>query len=319
MSDVAPISPCLWFEDQAEDAAAVYTRLLPDSSITGTARYPETFDNPSGKPRGSVMTVEFELAGVPFTALNGGPTFTPNPSISFMLNFDPGRDPQARENLETTWEALSEGGTPLMPLDEYPFSELYGWVQDRFGVSWQLILTDPEGEERPFLVPSLLFVGDVVGRAEEAIDHYTSVFENAHRGETARYPSGMEPNQEGTLMFADFALDGQWFACMDSAEEHDFAFTEGISLQIVCADQSEVDHYWHALTAGGGEEGPCGWLTDRFGVSWQVVPRSFVRMMTAGEVGSERAFQAMLDMTKLDIEALEEAFDGDPEHEAPEV
>lgn len=313
------ISPCLWFNDQAEEAAAFYTDLLPNSSTTGTTRYPTGVDNPSEKPPGSVLTVEFELAGVPFTALNGGPDFTPNPSISFMLNFDPSQDPDARESLEATWEALSDGGTPLMPLDEYPFSELYGWVQDRFGVSWQLILSDPEGEDRPFLVPSLLFVGDVVGRAEEAMDVYTAVFENARRGETARYPAGMEPEQEGTLMFADFTLDDQWFACMDSAQEHDYTFSEGISLQILCANQDEVDHYWDALTADSGEEGPCGWLTDRFGVSWQVVPRSLVEMMTAGEAGYERAFEAMLEMKKLDIEALEEAFDGNSAHEAPGV
>ncbi|MDX1747691.1 MAG: VOC family protein, partial [Halobacteriales archaeon] len=247
------ISPCLWLDDQAEEAAAFYTDLLPDSSITGTSHYPERFDNPSEKPRGSVMTVEFELASVPFTALNGGPGFTPNPSISFILNFDPSRDPQAHDTLEATWEALSESGSPLMPLDEYPFSELYGWVQDRFGVSWQLILTDPEGEDRPFLVPSLMFVGDVVGRAEEAMDVYTSVFENARRGATVRYPDGMEPEQEGTIMFADFTLDDQWFACMDSAQAHDFAFDEGVSLQILCTDQDEVDRYWDALTAEGGE------------------------------------------------------------------
>lgn len=313
------IAPCLWFDDQAEDAVALYIGLFPDSRIAAASRYPESFDNPSEKPRGSVMTVAVELAGTPFTLLNGGPAFEPNPSISFILNFDPSQDPKARENLEATWEALSEGGESLMALDEYPFSDLYGWVQDRFGVSWQLILSDPEGEDRPFLVPSLMFVGDVVGRAEAAIDFYTSVFENSRRGATARYPSGMEPDQEGTLMFADFTLDGEWFACMDSAQEHDFTFNEGISLQVLCTDQDEVDHYWDALTADGGEEGQCGWLTDRFGVSWQVVPTSFVEMMKAGEAGYERVFKAMLDMKKLDIEALEAAYDGDPVHPDPEA
>lgn len=313
------VSPCLWFDDQAEEVTAFYTGVLPDSTITATSRYPQGFDNPSEKPRGSVMTVEFELAGVPFTALNGGSVFAPNPSISFMLNFDPSQDPQARENLEATWEALSKDSAALMPLDTYQFSELYGWVQDRFGVSWQLILSNPEGEDRPFLVPSLMFVGDVAGRAEEAMDFYTSVFENAHRGITARYPPGMEPEQEGTLMFADFLLDGQWLACMDSAQKHDFNFNEGISLQILCTDQAEVDHHWDALAADGGEEGLCGWLTDQFGVSWQVVPTSLVEMMTAGEVGYERVFKTMLDMKKLDIEALEMAYRGDPEHFSPEA
>ena len=317
MSAMTSISPCLWFDDQAEAAAACYTDLFPDASITGTARYPEHVENPSGKPPGSVMTVAFEVAGVPFTALNGGPTIAPNPSISFMLHFDPGRDPEAREHLEATWEALSAGGSPLMPLDEYPFSDLYGWVEDRFGVSWQLILSDPEGEDRPFLVPSLLFVGDVAGRAEEAMDWYTTVFEDARRGATARYPPGMAPEREGTLMFADFTLAGQWFACMDSAQEHEFAFGEGISLAVRCADQDEADHYWEALAADGGEAGQCGWLEDRFGVSWQVVPERVDELLAAGDAGAERAFEAMLGQQKLDLAALEAAYRDESAHRAP--
>lgn len=307
------ISPCLWFDDQAEQAAKVYTDLFPESRVTGTSRYPESFDNPSQKPRGSVMTVELEIAGTPFTLLNGGPQVRPNPSISFILNFDPSRDPEARENLDASWEALSQGGEVRMPLDTYPFSERYGWIEDRFGVNWQLMLTDPEGEQRPFLVPSLMFVGDVVGRAEEAIELYTSVFEDAQRGVEARYPPGMEPDKEGTLMFADFQIAGQWLACMDSAHEHAFSFDWGVSLQVLCEDQAEVDHHWEGLRAGGGEAEACGWLKDRFGVSWQVVPTSFVERMRAGQdqgPGYERAFQAMLEMTKLDVATLEAAFEG---------
>lgn len=308
------IAPCLWFDDQAEQAAKLYTGLFPDSSITGTSHYPESFDNPSEKPRGSVMTVEVELAGTPFTLLNGGPHVTPNPSISFILNFDPSRDPEARERLDATWEALMPDGQVRMPLDTYPFSKRYGWIEDRFGVNWQLMLTDPEGEARPFLVPSLMFVGDVAGRAEEAIELYTSLFEDGRRGTEARYPAGMEPEVEGTLMFADFKIAGQWIACMDSANPgHAFSFNWGVSLQILCEDQDEIDRYWEALTADGGKESQCGWLQDTFGVSWQVVPTRLAEMMEAGEAGGkgyERAFQAMLEMEKLDLAALEAAFQG---------
>lgn len=162
--------------------------------------------------------------------------------------------------------------------------------------------------------------GDVAGRAEEAMDFYISVFENAHRGETARYPAGVEPDQEGTLMYADFALNDQWFACMDSAQAHDFNFDEGISLQILCEDQDEVDYYWDALPADGGEESQCGWLTDRYGVSWQVVPTRFVEMTKEGvgeQTGYERALEAMLDMQKLDIGVLETAFRSGSDCKAP--
>jgi predicted 3-demethylubiquinone-9 3-methyltransferase (glyoxalase superfamily) len=197
-----------------------------------------------------------------------------------------------------------------MALDRYPFSERYGWIADRFGVSWQLILSDPGGEQRPFVVPSLMFAGAVVGRAEEAIRLYTSVFDNSRHGMVARYGPGQDPDEPGTIMFADFMLSGQWFAAMDSAQEHAFGFNEGVSLQVLCKDQDEVDHYWSKLS-DGGEEGPCGWLKDRFGLSWQVVPTRLVEMMSAGEAGKpgfDRAFQAMLRMKKLDIEKLDRAY-----------
>lgn len=306
------IAPCLWFDDEAEEAARFYTDLLPDSRVVSVSRYPKSFDTPGGKPRGSVLTVEFEIAGTPFTALNGGPAFEKNPSVSFFLNFDPSRDPKAREKLDATWERLAEGGTPLMPLDKYPFSERYGWIQDRFGVSWQLILSDPSGEERPFVVPCLLFTGEKAGRAEEAIRFYTSVFPDSKQGLVARYGPDQEHDKEGTIMYADFTLGAQWFAAMDSALAHGFGFNEGISLQVPCRDQEEVDRYWQRLTEGG-EEGPCGWLKDRFGVSWQVVPIRFMEMIEEGEAGQEgyeRAFQVMLEMKKLDVGQLEKAYTG---------
>jgi predicted 3-demethylubiquinone-9 3-methyltransferase (glyoxalase superfamily) len=169
--------------------------------------------------------------------------------VSFFVNFDPSRDKDARNNLDTLWERLSQGGMALMPLDKYPFSERFGWVQDKYGLSWQLILSNPEGEERPFIVPALLFVGEVAGRAEEAINHYLSVFKNSKMGAIMRYGAGQEPDQEGTVMFADFMLEGQWFAAMDSAHEHNFAFNEAISFLVDCDSQEEIDYYWERLSA----------------------------------------------------------------------
>jgi predicted 3-demethylubiquinone-9 3-methyltransferase (glyoxalase superfamily) len=169
------ITPHLWFDKEAREAAEFYTSLFPDSKITNTTTLHDT-------PSGDTDIVSFELAGQSFMAISAGPLFKFNPSVSFFVNFDPSRDNDARNNLDTLWEKLSEGGTALMPLDKYPFSEHYGWVQDKYGLSWQLILTNPEGEERPFIVPSLMFVGDVAGRAEEAIKHYLSVFKNSKMG-----------------------------------------------------------------------------------------------------------------------------------------
>lgn len=129
-----------------------------------------------------------------------------------------------------------------MPLDRYPFSERYGWIQDRYGLSWQLILTNPEGEERPFIIPSLMFSGAVYGKAQEASDYYLQVFGHSKRGRMVHYPVGMD-HREGTVMFTDFRLENQWFADMDSAGEQDFPFNEAISFPVECDTQEEIDYY----------------------------------------------------------------------------
>ncbi len=197
-----------------------------------------------------------------------------------------------------------------MPLDTYPFSERYGWVQDKYGLSWQLILTNPAGEERPLIIPTLMFVGNVCGKAEEASDFYLTVFKNPKRGANAHYPAGMEPDQEGTVMFTDFKLEGQWFAAMDSARMHDFTFNEAISFMVRCDTQEEIDYYWGALSAVPEAE-QCGWLKDKYGVSWQVVPTVLPEMLNDSDYEkSQRVMEVMLHMKKIGIEELERAYDG---------
>jgi predicted 3-demethylubiquinone-9 3-methyltransferase (glyoxalase superfamily) len=197
-----------------------------------------------------------------------------------------------------------------MPLQQYPFSQRYGWVQDRYGLSWQLILSNPEGEERPVIVPSLLFVGAVAGRAEEAINFYLSVFKDSKMGTIQRYSAGQEPDKEGTVMFADYMLFGQWFAAMDSAHKHDFAFNEAISFIVNCDDQEEIDYYWDKLSAVPEAE-QCGWLKDRFGLSWQVAPTAMDEMMQSGTKEQiARLTQAFLKMKKFDIAELKKAYEG---------
>lgn len=298
------IVPHLWFDDQAKEAAEFYVSAFSgESKITGVTTLHNT-------PSGDVDTVTFELLGYSFMAISAGPMFTLNPSISFFVNFDPSRINQVRKNLDTLWKKLLEGGTALMPLQEYPFSKRYGWVQDRYGLSWQLILTDPTGDPRPDIIPSLLFVGDVCGKAEEATDYYLSVFRNSRRGELARYPAGMEPDKEGTVMFTDFMLEGEWFAAMDSAQDHDYSFNEAISLMVYCDTQQEIDDYWNKLSAVPEAE-QCGWLKDKFGVSWQIVPKVMDKMMSKGTREQvDRVTQAFLPMKKLNISELNKAFQG---------
>lgn len=297
------ITPHLWYDQEAREAAEFYTSVFPESRITNVTTIHDT-------PSGDCDIVSFELWGHPFMAISAGPVFQLNPSISFMVNFDPSQDPVAKTRIDAVWSRLAEGGKVLMPLDTYPFSERYGWIQDRYGLSWQLILTNPEGEERPMIMPSLLFVGDVCGKAEEASDFYLSLFRNSRRGDIVRYPKGMEPDQEGTIMFTDFKLENQWFTAMDSAHQHDFAFSAAISLMVHCDTQAEIDHYWDKLSAVPEAE-QCGWLQDAYGVSWQIVPTAMDEMMSKGSPEQiARVTQAYLPMKKFDIAKLRGAYEG---------
>ena len=297
------IVPNLWFSTNAEAAVNFYTEVFPNSAIGSVMRYPT-----DGLPEfqqamaGKVLTMEFELNGYRLLAVNGGDEFAPNTAISFMLNFDPSHMENAREQLDVLWEKLADEGEILMPLGEYPFSPRYGWVQDKFGFSWQLILTNPEGEPRPFIVPSLMFAGANQNKAEEAVKLYVSTFGDSRRGTTAPYPAQTGPAKKGSVMFADFRLESQWFAAMDSGVEQQVAFDESVSLIVNCADQAEIDRLWNALSADESY-GQCGWLKDKYGVRWQIVPS------TMGELLSKNpaAMPAMMQMKKIIIKELEEA------------
>ncbi|MDB4978572.1 MAG: 3-demethylubiquinone-9 3-methyltransferase [Candidatus Peribacteria bacterium] len=298
------IIPHLWFDTEAKEAAEFYVSAFGDGSkVTNVTTLHDT-------PTGDCDVVSFDLRGYSFMAISAGPLFQFNPSISFMLNFDPSTDKDARKNLDVLWEKLSDGGEALMPLDKYPFSEHYGWIKDKYGVTWQLILTNPEGEPRPFIIPSLMFVGDMTGKAEEAIDFYVSVFKDSKRGMTARYSAGSAPDTEGTIIFADFMIEKQWFAAMDSAGPHRFSFNEAISLLVRCDTQEEIDYYWSKLSAVPAAE-QCGWLKDKYGISWQISPDIMDDMLQSGDQEkTTRVTQAFLKMKKIDLSALQKAYEG---------
>lgn len=298
------IMPVLWFDHQGEEAARFYTSIFRDSEMTEVTRYLEAGTEVHGQDAGSVMTASFRLKGHEFTALNGGPHFRITPAISFFVICD------TTEEVDELWAALSDGGTALMPLDTYPFSPKYGWIQDRYGVSWQLMLA--EGEVRQAIIPSLLFAGDMCGKAEEAIGFYTSVFDDAEPLALHRYGPGHELDAADSIMYADFTLEGQLFAAMDSAQEHDFAFNEGVSLMVRCETQEEVDHLWKRLSAVPQAE-QCGWLKDRYGVSWQIVPNALFELVSDSDrERAGRVTEAMLRMKKLDIAGLRAAYDSPP-------
>ncbi len=290
------ITPHLWFDKEAKEAAGLYTSLFDDSEIVSVTTLRDT-------PSGDCDVVSFVLARQPFQAISAGPLFTFNPSVSFLIAC------ATTSEVDALWERLIEGGTALMPLDTYPFSEHYGWVQDRYGLSWQIMhVGDRDITQK--ITPMLLFVGDVCGKAEEAIDLYTSVFGDAEVGHIDRYGAGEEPDREGTVRFAGFTLEGYEFAAMDSAHDHKFSFNEAVSLMVNCDTQEQIDHYWERLSAVPESE-QCGWLKDRFGVSWQIVPTALNKMMQdADEQTLSRVTQAFLKMKKFDVAELEEAYAG---------
>jgi predicted 3-demethylubiquinone-9 3-methyltransferase (glyoxalase superfamily) len=288
------ITPFLWFDKQAEEAAKLYTSLFDNSKIVDTARYAEG----GPLPEGTVMTVTFQLEGQEFMALNGGPEFTLSPAVSFFVNCE------TQQEIEGLWKTLRRDGVVFMELDKYPFSAQFGWVQDRFGVSWQLNLAS----RRQKIVPFLTYVGDQDGTAEAAMNDYTSLFRNSSITRIERYSAG-ENGYAGTVKHATFTLDGQEFMAMDTTREHSFTFTPALSFFVNCETQEEVDRLWDRLSEGG-EKGVCGWLEDRYGVSWQIVPTVLGQLLhDEDREKAARVMKAMLQMTKLDIKALLEAYE----------
>ena len=300
------IVPNLWFDSEAEEAAKLYTSLFQNSRIGRTTRYGKAGYDIHRQPEGKVMTVEFELEGQTFIGLNGGPAFKFTPAISFLVAC---RD---KAEVDAFWPGLSAGGFVMMELGEYPFSPWYGWTADRYGLSWQVMAMG----DRPItqkIIPTLLYVGEACGKAEEAINFYVSVFRNAKVGDIDRYGKGEEPDKEGTVKHASFTLEGQQFAAMESAYEHKFGFNEAVSLVVRCRDQAEIDHYWDKLIVGGDPHAQvCGWLKDKYGVSWQVSPVILEEMLQNPDKEKvERVTNAFLKMKKFDIEELKIAFEGD--------
>jgi predicted 3-demethylubiquinone-9 3-methyltransferase (glyoxalase superfamily) len=272
------IYPCLWFNGKAREAAELYCSAFKNSEITS--------DNK--------LVVTFESARQKFMCLNGGPEFTINPSISFFVVCE------TSEEIEKVWNTLLEGGSVLMPLDKYEWSTKYGWLQDRFGVSWQLSFGVIENISQKF-TPALMFTGNQNGKAEQAVQFYTSVFKESGIIGIFKYVKG-DNDIEGNVKHAQFRLGNQLFITMDSSLMHNFSFNEAISLVVECNTQKEIDYYWDKLT-DEGEEVQCGWLKDRFGVSWQIVPTILNELMSDPSK-SQRVIDAFMKMKKFEIDKL---------------
>ncbi len=296
MEGINKVMAHLWFDKEAVEAGEFYLKVFKNSKLLNKTKIP-------GTPSGDVGSVTLAIEDLNLMMISAGPYFTVNPSVSFVVSCT------SKEEVKHYWDAFIEGGKAMMPLDTYPFSELYGWVEDKFGVSWQLMHVEDESFGVK-IRPSLMFVGDNCGRAEEAMNYYTEVFRNAEIKTVSRYGDGFPPNKPDMLNFAEFVLEGQSFSIMDSAYDHEFNFSEGVSFIVNCDTQEEIDYYWETLSADPSAE-QCGWLKDKFGVSWQIVPTIMNDMMA--EVDPEvlgRVTKAFLQMKKFDLDQLEKSYRG---------
>ncbi len=283
----------LWYDKEAKEAALFYISLFDQSKLLNVTVIENT-------PSGDSEIVSFQLAGQEFSAISAGPYFRFNPSISLMVAC------YTAEEVDTKWKALSEGGVELMPLGEYPFSKWYGWVQDRYGLSWQLMLVD-SGQTTQKITPNLLFSNNACGKAEEAVKYYSEVFQDSKVGIISRYGEGEAMSSRAKVNYAFFKLSGIGFSAMDNAFDVDYSFNEAFSFMVKCKDQKEIDYFWNKLSAVPEAE-QCGWIKDKFGVSWQIVPENLDNILFNGSRDEiKRVTEAFLKMKKFDLAILEKA------------
>lgn len=275
------ITPFLWFNGKAEEAAHFYTSFIKNSKVESV----------------TPMVSVFNLNGLKFNALNGGDMFQFTNAISLFIKTNDLKE------IDAIWKILKEDGTILMDLDEYEWSKKYGWIKDKYGLSWQIFLDEAPLE----ILPAFLFVNDQFGNAQEAIEFYCSLFKDSKTQYVVKFDEN-KPTLKDKIQYTEFTLANQLFIAMESPEDHDFGFNEAFSFVIHCENQDEVDYYWNSFINLGGQEGQCGWLKDKFGISWQVIPKLLVQLLNdSDKQKADRVMNAMMKMKKIECSKLEEA------------
>ncbi len=294
------ITPFLWFEENMKEITDFYTSAFPGSKIKDEGQLENT-------PSGTVQTRTIEIFGTNLNLMTAGPYLPFNPTVSFIVVCE------SPEEADSLWTTLSSSGKILMEMSSYPFAEKYGWVQDKYNVSWQIMFS---GKMKPLqrIIPTLMFAGDVCGRAEEALTFYTDLFHNSKIEYISKYGEDGDDEKidtKGVIKHAGFVIENFSMALMDSGKQSPLTFNQAISFVVNCENQEEVDYYWDKLTEDGGKEVQCGWLNDKFGVPWQIVPTAMERMMAQGSKEQiARVTEAFMKMKKFDIKTLEEAYKG---------
>jgi predicted 3-demethylubiquinone-9 3-methyltransferase (glyoxalase superfamily) len=274
------IYPCFWFDHNAEEAAAFYQGIFDQSEIVD--------QNP--------FVVLMHIDNQRIMLLNGGPKFKVNPSLSLFVNC------LSSERVQAIWKYLMQGGKAMIEMGSHPWSAQYGWLQDKYGVTWQISIANKR-QDSESITPSLLFTSSAFGKAEAAMNAYVSLFPNSSITTLMHYGVGVF--EEGKVLYAEFELNGQRMIAMDGPGVHDYVFNAGGSMVVNCASQAEIDRYWYGLSENGMEE-MCGWLVDEFGLSWQIVPANLGALMTDPK-RSQRVMKELCLMKKIELSILEKA------------
>ncbi len=272
-----PIYTCMWFNAEAKEATTFYSTIFHNFALHSQNDFVSSF----------------EMGGNKFMAMNGGPMYKMTPAMSYFVYCG------GNSEIERIYSLLIKGGMVIMPLDKYDWSSKYAWVQDKFGVNWQLDI-DPVNSSQK-IVPCLLFVNQKNTLVNEAVNFYTAIIKNSSTIMQAPYHSSANMPQ-GSILFAQYKLNGVIFNTMSSTMHHDYDFTPANSIVIECKTQEEIDYYWEKLGEGGSHS-RCGWLTDRYGVSWQVIP-DFLSRLTSDPAKAPAVIKAFSQMTKFEIEPL---------------
>jgi predicted 3-demethylubiquinone-9 3-methyltransferase (glyoxalase superfamily) len=297
------ITPFLWFEKDMNAVVDYYASIFPDVSTSSSGELENT-------PSGTVQMKSISIFGTRFDLMTAGPYLSFNPTVSFIISCE------SQDEAQDLWNKIIKEGKELMPMQSYDFAPMFGWAQDKYGVSWQIMYMNGEKPTNlPVqvgkIVSTLMFCGDVCGRAEEAMNFYVSIFPNSHVDYSSPY-DGSEPvdDDRAKTKHAGFTLDGTRFSVLDSGRKSPLTFQQAISFVVYCDNQKEIDYYWEKLTDGGAEV-QCGWLNDKFGVPWQIVPKRMTEMMSTGTPEQiARVTEAFMKMKKFDIQTLEEAYEG---------
>ncbi|HFI0156087.1 TPA: VOC family protein [Streptococcus suis] len=285
-----PIIPHLWYDTEAKEAVAFYVDLF-GGNVDWTYTITDT-------PSGDSDLIQFQLGDMTLAAISAGPYFKLNESMSLMVNV------ASKDEVTRLYQALSEGGRVLMPLGEYPFSPYYVWLEDRFGLSWQLSYAPDLDKPYQFDI-CLLFSQDQVGLAQPMLDYYKDKLPQASVGQLSYYGEGEAAVEAAKLNYAELLIAGQKMIVMDHGYGGEASFNEAFSLMVYVDSPDELNFYYDLLSAVPEAE-MCGWVKDQFGISWQIVPRMLMEAYdTASPETIKAVNDAVLTMKRLDFATIQ--------------